>query len=168
MLQIPGEPEDAGRGYRRVVPSPRPIKIIEMETIRSLIDCGVLVIAAGGGGIPVVEDEKGLHPREAVIDKDHAAALLAREIQVDMLVISTAVEKVYTDFGKENQKGLELVTTKELKAYSEEWQFAPGSMLPKIQAMINIVESTGKSGLITDPAHLPEALEGNAGTHIRN
>jgi carbamate kinase len=158
--------EDAGRGYRRVVPSPLPQRIIELETIKTLIAAGITVIAAGGGGIPVLEGEDGLKPLEAVIDKDYAAALLAKEINADLLVISTAVEKVYTDYGKPSQKSLDDVGLSELRRLAAQGQFAPGSMLPKIEAMIDFVESTGKRGIITDPAHLSDALAGKTGTRI--
>ena len=144
--------EDAGRGYRRVVPSPRPRKIIELDSITSLIENGVIVIAAGGGGIPVTENENGLAAQEAVIDKDFAAAFLAKSIGADMLIISIAVEKVYIDFGKPSQKGIDFVNTEELRKYCAEGQFAPGSMLPKIEALIDFVETTGNAGVITDPA----------------
>jgi carbamate kinase len=160
--------EDAGRGYRRVVPSPKPQEIIELESIKALIENNITVIAAGGGGIPVTEDENGLNPEEAVIDKDYAASLLAKEIGADMLIISTAVEKVYVDFGKPTQKGLDRVNTSELKKYAGENQFAPGSMLPKIEAVIDFVESTGYEGTITDPDHLSDALAGLTGTLIKN
>jgi carbamate kinase len=158
--------EDAGRGYRRVVPSPRPQRIVELETIKTLIAAGITVIAAGGGGIPVLEGQDGLKPLEAVIDKDYAATLLAKEINADLLVISTAVEKVYTDYGKPSQKSLDVVGLSELRRLAAQGQFAPGSMLPKIEAMIDFVESTGKRGIITDPAHLSDALAGKTGTRI--
>jgi carbamate kinase len=148
------------------VPSPLPQRIIELETIKTLIAAGITVIAAGGGGIPVLEGEDGLKPLEAVIDKDYAAALLAKEINADLLVISTAVEKVYTDYGKPSQKSLDDVGLSELRRLAAQGQFAPGSMLPKIEAMIDFVESTGKRGIITDPAHLSDALAGKTGTRI--
>lgn len=160
--------EDAGRGFRRVVASPKPKKIVEQEAIKALIDAGITVIAAGGGGIPVIEEEGKLVAQEAVIDKDFAAALLAKSIDADMLVISTAVETVYTNFGKPDQKALDNINTKELAALVDEGHFAPGSMLPKIQAMIDYVETTGNMGIITDPAHLSDALAGKTGTHIKN
>ncbi|MBI9101310.1 MAG: carbamate kinase [Spirochaetales bacterium] len=158
--------EDAGRGFRRVVPSPRPQRIIEEDSIKAMIKDGVTVIAAGGGGIPVTEEDGLLMPQEAVIDKDFAAALLAKSIGADMLVISTAVEKVYTNFGKADQRALNEVNIEELKELVTEGHFAPGSMLPKIQAIIDFVEITGNRGLITDPAHLSEGLDGKTGTHI--
>src|SRR5574344_1923762 len=150
--------EDAGRGWRRVVASPKPVSIIELETIRCLLDNGVIVIAAGGGGIPVVKDENGiLHGKEAVIDKDLAAAMLAKDLKADLFVISTAVPKVCINFGKPNEKKLDSITTEEAKKYMEEGHFAPGSMLPKIQAIVDFVDSTGNVGIVTDPEHLYEA-----------
>ncbi|MCK9190161.1 MAG: carbamate kinase [Sphaerochaetaceae bacterium] len=159
--------EDSGRGWRRVVASPKPKAIVELDTIKTLGDNGLTVIAAGGGGIPVVRDENGmLSGREAVIDKDLAAALMAKQLGADLFVISTAVEKVCLNFGKPNQKNLDTITTAEAKEYIEQGHFAPGSMLPKVQAVVDYVESTGNMGLITDPAHLYEALYGDKGTKI--
>ena len=159
--------EDAGRGWRRVVPSPKPISIIELDTIRFLSDSGAAVIAAGGGGIPVVRDEKGaLWGKEAVIDKDLAAAILAKSLNADAFIISTAVEKVCLDYNKPTERAIDTMTVKEARKYSEEGQFAPGSMLPKIQALVDYVESTGNLGMITDPEHIPGALKGEAGTKI--
>jgi carbamate kinase len=159
--------EDAGRGYRRVVPSPKPKAIVELETIRTLLDNGVLVIAGGGGGIPVVRDKDGyLHGREAVIDKDLAASLLARQLKADLFVISTAVEKVCLDYGKPTQQTLDRIDVETAERYIGEGQFAPGSMLPKVQAIVDFVRGTGKEGLITDPAHLYGALYEGEGTKI--
>lgn len=159
--------EDAGRGWRRVVASPEPKEIIESGTIRKLIDSGVIVIAAGGGGIPVVREEDGLlYGREAVVDKDLAAALLAKQIGADMFVISTAVEKVCLNYNKSNEKKLDTITVKEAREYMAEGHFAPGSMLPKMKAITDFVSSTGGLGLITDPAHLYDALYSDAGTKI--
>ena len=159
--------EDSGRGWRRVVASPKPVSIIELETIRCLLDNGVIVIAAGGGGIPVVKDENGiLHGKEAVIDKDLAAAMLAKDLKADLFVISTAVPKVCINFGKPNEKKLDSITTEEAKKYMEEGHFAPGSMLPKIQAIVDFVDSTGNVGIVTDPEHLYEAVYGEQGTKI--
>ena len=159
--------EDAGRGFRRVVASPKPKKIIELDTIRTLLDNNIIVIAAGGGGIPVVRDENGaLQGKEAVIDKDLAAAILAKDLHADLFVISTAVEKVCLNYGKPDQKELSEVPVSELDTYIEEGHFAPGSMLPKIQAVRDFVSSTGGIGLITDPAHLYDALYHGAGTKI--
>jgi carbamate kinase len=159
--------EDAGRGWRRVVASPKPTRIIEADAIKHLVASGCIVIAAGGGGIPVVQDEQGdLHGAAAVIDKDLASAVLAKEIAADMLVISTAVEKVYLNFGKPDQKALDRLTVAEAKQYMTEGHFKPGSMLPKIQACIQFIENGGKEALITCPETLPLALDGKTGTRI--
>ncbi len=159
--------EDAGRGWRRVVPSPKPSRIIESKVIKNLISEDVAVIAVGGGGIPVVSDEKGnLSGVAAVIDKDLASSVLAREIGADMLVISTAVPKVYLNFGKPDQKALDKITVAEAKKYISEGHFKPGSMLPKVQACIEFLEGGGKESLITMPETLPEALQGKNGTYI--
>jgi carbamate kinase len=159
--------EDSGRGWRRVVASPKPKAIVELETVKVLGNSGLTVIAAGGGGIPVVRDENGmLSGREAVIDKDLAAALMAKQLGADLFVISTAVEKVCLNFGKPNQVNLDTITVEEGKKYIEEGHFAPGSMLPKIQAILDYVETTGNMGLITDPANIYAALHGNKGTKI--
>ena len=159
--------EDAGRGWRRVVPSPKPQRIIELDTIKFLSESGAAVIAAGGGGIPVIRDEEGaLWGKEAVIDKDLAAAILAKSLKADAFIISTAVEKVCLDYNKPTQRSIDEMTTEEARKYSDEGQFAPGSMLPKIQAIVDYVESTGNLGMITDPEHIPSALKGEAGTRI--
>ena len=159
--------EDAGRGYRRVVASPKPKKIVELDTIKTLLDNNIIVIAAGGGGIPVVRAEDGtLTGKEAVIDKDLAAAILAKDLKADMFVISTAVEKVCLNYGKPNQMELSEITVADCDKYIEEGHFAPGSMLPKIQAIKDFVSSTGGTGLITDPSHLYDALYHNAGTKV--
>jgi carbamate kinase len=159
--------EDAGRGYRRVVPSPIPTRIVEASVIDTLIHAGTIVVGVGGGGIPVVEDEHG-HVKgvEAVIDKDFSSSLLATNINADLFVISTAVEKVALNFNKPNQVFLDMMTVAEAKRYIEEGHFAPGSMLPKIKAIINYLENGGKKALITDPEHISEALEGKTGTWI--
>lgn len=159
--------EDAGRGWRRVVASPKPKAIVELGTIATLLNDGVIVIAAGGGGIPVIRDENGLlHGREAVIDKDYAASLMARQLHADLFVISTAVEKVCLNYGKPNQKTLDEMTVAQAEQYSEEGQFAPGSMLPKIKAITSFVNETGNKGIITDPQHLYDAVTGKSGTTI--
>lgn len=161
--------EDAGRGYRRVVASPKPVRIVELDSIRSLLESGSVVIAAGGGGIPVVVDEEGyLHGKEAVIDKDLAAALLAKELNADLFVISTAVEKVFLNWGKPNQQSLDTITTAEAKEYIAEGHFAPGSMLPKVEAIVDFVETTKTMGMITDPANIYGALYRDKGTKIVN
>jgi carbamate kinase len=159
--------EDSGRGWRRVVASPKPKAIVEIDTVKILGDNGITVIAAGGGGIPVVRNEDGsLSGREAVIDKDLAAALMAKQLGADLFVISTAVEKVCLNFGQPNQKTLNTISTEEAKQYMSEGHFAPGSMLPKVQAIVDFVESTSNMGLITDPANLYDALHGDKGTKI--
>jgi len=159
--------EDAGRGYRRVVPSPKPLSIVEIETIKTLVAHEVLVIAAGGGGIPIIKLEDGTHTGiEAVIDKDLAAALMAKELRADLFVISTAVEKVCLNYGKPNQKELETIDLAECQRYVGEGHFAPGSMLPKIQAMMDFVKTTGNIGLITSPENIYGALYENKGTKI--
>lgn len=159
--------EDAGRGYRRVVASPKPKRIVELETIRTLLDNNIIVIAAGGGGIPVVRDSDGaLQGKEAVIDKDLAAAILAKDLNADLFVISTAVEKVCLNYGKPNQMELSEITVADCDKYIAEGHFAPGSMLPKIQAIKDFVSTTGNTGLITDPAHLYDALYHGSGTKV--
>ncbi len=159
--------EDAGRGYRRVVASPKPKSIVELETIRTLLDNGIIVIAAGGGGIPVVQNEDGSYDgREAVIDKDLAAALLAKQLHADMFIISTAVEKVSLNYGKPDQKDLATVSLEECQTYVDEGHFAPGSMLPKIQAMMDFVKSSGHTGIITNPEHIYNAVYSDEGTKI--
>ena len=159
--------EDAGRGWRRVVASPIPVRIIESGVIRHLVKDGYVVIAAGGGGIPVVVDEKGiLSGVAAVIDKDLASAVLAREIGADMLVISTAVEKVCLNFGTPGQRALDSMTVAEARRYMAEGHFKPGSMLPKIEACVQFVTDSGREALITCPEALPTALDGHTGTRL--
>ncbi|BBM84365.1 carbamate kinase [Candidatus Uabimicrobium amorphum] len=159
--------EDANRGYRRVVASPKPLEVVQSQSIRKILDMGNVVVACGGGGIPVTRDANGiLHSCEAVIDKDLASALLATKISADILIISTAVEKVAIHFATPQQKNLNLVTVAELKTYVDEGHFAPGSMLPKIQAAIQYLENGGKKVIITKPECLADALQGNNGTHI--
>jgi carbamate kinase len=159
--------EDAGRGWRRVVASPRPVRIIESGVIRHLVGDGYVVIAAGGGGIPVVADEQGLLTGvAAVIDKDLASAVLAAQIGADLLVISTAVEKVCLHFGAQNQRPLDAMTVAEAKRYMAEGHFAAGSMLPKIEASIHFVEQRGGTAVITCPACLSAALDGRTGTRV--
>ena len=159
--------EDAGRGWRRVVASPIPVRIIESEVVRHLVKAGYVVIAAGGGGIPVVADEKGiLRGVAAVIDKDLASAVLAKEIGADMLVISTAVEKVCLNFGTPGQRALDSMTVAEARRYMAEGHFKPGSMLPKIEACVQFVTNSGHEALITCPEALPAALDGHTGTRL--
>lgn len=159
--------EDAGRGWRRVVPSPLPIRIVERDVIKGLIDQGFVVIGVGGGGIPVVEDERGeLVGVEAVIDKDFASALLATSINADILVISTAVEKVALNFNTPEQRWLDAITLEEAKTYLAQGHFAPGSMKPKIEAVNRFLEEGGKQAIITNPENIVRALRGETGTSI--
>lgn len=159
--------EDAGRGWRRALSSPVPTEIVEIDVIKKLVDNGVVVIAVGGGGIPVIQDEKEKYQGvSAVIDKDHASALLASKLNVDLFIISTAVEKVCLNFGQANEEPLGRITVEEAKRYIQEGHFKPGSMLPKIKAVINFLEKGGKEALITTPDHLEDALDGKTGTRI--
>ncbi len=159
--------EDAGRGYRRMVASPLPQEIVEKDVINKLVRDGYSVISVGGGGIPVVKHEDGsLQGIDAVIDKDFATSLLASDIKADVLIISTGVPTVYLNYGKPNEKALDKVTLSELKQYVAEGHFAPGSMLPKIQAVINFLENGGKEAIITNPESLEDAVAGKTGTHI--
>lgn len=159
--------EDAGRGWRRVVASPRPLRVIEAGVVRHLVKDGYVVIAAGGGGIPVVADKQGaLRGVAAVIDKDLASAVLAREIGADTLVISTAVPKVCLDFGKPTQRPLDTLTVAEASRYMAEGQFAPGSMLPKLEACLDFLRNGGREAVITSPEFLSGALTGDSGTRI--
>lgn len=159
--------EDAGRGWRRVVASPIPQKIIELDAVQVLMDAGIVVITVGGGGIPVIETESGDYiGTAAVIDKDYASSLLAREIKADLFVISTAVEKVYLNYKKPDERAIDVMTVSEAKRYIAEGHFAKGSMLPKIQACIMYLEAGGKEAIITDPAHITAALRGETGTRI--
>ncbi len=158
---------DAGRGYRRVVPSPEPREIVEKDVINKLVREGYCMIAVGGGGIPVIRQEDGSFKGvDAVIDKDFASSLLAAQIQADELIISTGVPKVYLNYGKPDEKALDKVTLAELKEYVKENHFAPGSMLPKVQAVVSFLEKGGKKAIITNPESLEEAVAGKTGTHI--
>lgn len=158
---------DAGRGYRRVVASPLPQEIVETEVIKTLVSAGYCLVAVGGGGIPVVEQEDGtLKGVDAVIDKDFASSLLATKVNADILIISTAVPMVYLNYGTPNEKALDKVTLAELQQYVKEGHFAPGSMLPKIQAVIKFLENGGKHAIVTNPESLKEAIGGRTGTHI--
>jgi carbamate kinase len=159
--------EDAGRGWRRVVPSPVPLRIVEIDAIRSLVEAGFVVISTGGGGIPVVRDAEGnLSGVAAVIDKDLASALLANELGADLFIISTAVEKVALDWGKPDQRWIDRMTLSEAKQHLAEGQFAPGSMGPKIEAVIGYLERGGTEAIITDPDNVERALIGETGTRI--
>ncbi len=160
--------EDAGRGWRRVVASPLPKRIVEEPAVKQLMGAGMIVITVGGGGIPVVADENGkLHGVAAVIDKDFASSLLATRLNVDVFIISTAVEKVALNFGKPDEKWLDHMTLAEAKAYLASGKhFAKGSMAPKIQAVINFLEAGGEKAIITDPPNITRALAGETGTII--
>lgn len=159
--------EDAGRGWRRVVASPLPRRIIELEAIKRLIAADITVIAVGGGGIPVVEDEHGnLAGTDAVIDKDYASSLLARNIQADLFLISTAVEQVALNYGKPDQRTLSRMTLAEARRYYQEGHFPAGSMGPKIKAIMDYLEAGGKQALITNPENIERALRGETGTLI--
>lgn len=159
--------EDAGRGWRRVVPSPIPKEIIERDAIDTLIKGGFIVVAVGGGGVPVVRDHAGkLSGIEGVIDKDLASSLLATELEADLLLISTAVEKVALNFKRPDQRDLERITLSEAKQFYNEGHFAKGSMGPKIQAVINYLEHGGRAALITMPETIGKALAGQTGTWI--
>ena len=160
--------EDAGRGWRRVVPSPLPKEIVEFDSVKLLLDAGMVVITVGGGGIPVVDAGDGeLRGTAAVIDKDFASSLLARSLKADLFLIATAVERVAINFGTPEQKWLDKMTLAEAKAYLEEGKhFAKGSMAPKIQAAIWYLENGGKHALVTNPENIGRALKGEAGTWI--
>lgn len=159
--------EDAGRGYRRVVPSPKPMEIVEKEAIKKLVDDNFCVICAGGGGIPVIEKEdRTLEGIDAVIDKDFASSLLACEIDADIFLISTGVDKVYLNFNKPNQKELDKITAKQAEKYLKEGHFGEGSMLPKVKACVDFVKKSGKKAIITSIETIDEALKGNNGTII--
>ena len=160
--------EDAGRGYRRVVASPKPVSIVEIQSIRDMVEAGLVVVACGGGGIPVFRTG-GHHLKgaAAVIDKDFASCVLARQLEADLLIILTAVEKVAVNFGKPDQKWLDHMTADEAEAYAAEGQFAPGSMLPKVQAAVEFARSgPGRQALITLLEKAGEGVRGETGTVI--
>jgi carbamate kinase len=158
--------EDAGRGWRRVVPSPKPIRIVEEDAVRNLLDAGIIVVAGGGGGIPVVAGQDGsLKGTAAVIDKDYTSSLLARRINADLFLITTAVEKVSLNFGKPDEKPVDQVTAAEARSRLEEGgHFAEGSMAPKIRAILEFLENGGRKAIITDPPSIAKALRGETGT----
>jgi len=159
--------EDSGRGYRRVVPSPRPLAIVERHAIERAIDMGAIVIAVGGGGIPVVRDSDGtLKGVEAVIDKDRASSVLARQIKADILAILTEVEKVALSYGKPDQRDLDQISVAEAKRCLDQGEFPPGSMGPKIESAIEFLEAGGKEVIITKPELLSVAIEGRSCTRI--
>ncbi len=158
--------EDAARGYRRVVPSPEPVEIVELEVVRDLLNAGVLVIACGGGGIPVVRANGGFEGVEAVIDKDRASALLASELGMDTFAISTDTDYVYVDYKKATQRPLTTVTVEALEAYQSAGHFPPGNMGPKVESALRFLRAGGSEVIITSYEHLCEAVAGNAGTRI--
>lgn len=159
--------EDAGRGYRRVVPSPQPVRIVEWRAVRALVESGTLTIAAGGGGIPVVERDGALVGVEAVIDKDRAAQQLANLVGARTLVLLTEVENVAVDFGTPQQRPLVRVSVEEMRRYYDEGQFPPGSMGPKVESALNFIESGGERAIITTTARLVQAMKSDAvGTQI--
>lgn len=159
--------EDAGRGWRKVVPSPRPVRILDAAAVKRLVQGGAVVVAAGGGGIPVYRDVGGYYRGvEAVIDKDYTASLLAQELDADLFIILTQVPQVAENYGRPNQRWLDALTVSRAKEMLEHNQFPPGSMGPKIQAAVAFVEKTGKEVLITDAEHLKDALARTSGTFV--
>jgi carbamate kinase len=159
--------EDAGRGWRRIVPSPYPREIVEIDAIKTLVDAGHLVVACGGGGIPVVREEDGdLCGIWAVIDKDLTASLLARELRADLFLILTGVDRLATGFGEPSQCWLDRVCAADLRAAQDAHEFAEGSMGPKVRAVLEFLEAGGPRAIITDTAHAAEAVEGRAGTTV--
>ena len=160
--------EDAGRGFRKVVPSPRPIDIVPKKVIRDLVHSGKIVIASGGGGIPVIINGRGFFEGvEAVIDKDYAASLIAREVNVDLFIILTNVERVYLNYGTPDEKPIEAMTAKQAIGYLSQGQFPPGSMGPKINASVEYIQSGGKEVLITSAEYLKASLINRSGTKIK-
>jgi carbamate kinase len=159
--------EDAGRGWRRLVPSPKPVKVIQRYMIRDAARAGHIVVACGGGGIPIHQKENGQYAGiEAVIDKDLTSSVLGIDVGAALLIILTAVPQVYVNFGKPDQRPLGAVTVEQIERLYEEGHFPPGSMGPKIEAVIHFLKSGGRRALITDPESLPLAIEGRAGTHF--
>jgi len=159
--------EDANRGWRRVVPSPLPKRIVEARSIQGLLDSGSIVIAVGGGGVPVVQDDDGnLRGVEAVIDKDHASRLIGNSIGAQLLLISTAVEQVSLHHGQENEVSLPRLTVADARVYYDEGHFPPGSMGPKVLAGIRFIENGGEEVVITTPESIIRALDGETGTHM--
>ncbi len=160
---------DAGRGLRRVVASPKPIEIIEMDMIGHLLKKNYCVVAGGGGGIPVIENsDGGLEGMDAVIDKDLTSAMLAKNLRADLLIISTGVDRVCLNFGKENETPLSKMNVKQAKEYISQGHFEAGSMLPKIEAILWFLENGGKKAIVTKPEHLKQSILGKCGTHIRH
>ena len=157
---------DAGRGYRRVVPSPKPLGFPEMDAIRALLDAGYHVVTVGGGGIPVIQCDHGLEGVDAVVDKDSASSLLAVELAADLFVISTAVREVKLNFGTPEEEPIGTITATQAKRFAAEGNFAAGSMLPKIEAALGYLRRGGRRVVITDPAHVADAVARGTGTHI--
>jgi len=160
--------EDAGRGWRRVVASPLPKEVVEFDTVSALLYAGVVVVTVGGGGIPVIDVGNGdYNGAPAVIDKDYASSMLARSLNADLFLISTAVEKVALNYGKPNQQWLDHLSLADAKRYlAEGGHFAKGSMAPKIQAIVWYLEAGGKEAIITNPENIGRAMRGETGTHI--
>jgi len=159
--------EDAGRGWRRVVASPRPKEIIELDAVKVLLDAGIITITVGGGGIPVAWNDDGdLRGVAAVIDKDFASSLLAQSIRAELFLISTAVEQVYLNFRRPDQRAINEMSVSEAKRYLAEGHFAKGSMEPKVRAIVQYLEAGGKLAIITDPEHITAALRGETGTRV--
>ncbi len=158
--------QDAGRGFRRVVPSPEPREVVEKPIIKALLNSGYHVVAVGGGGIPVVRTDKGMQGLDAVIDKDLASGLLADQLGIELLIISTAVEQVAINFGTPDQKAISKMTIADAEQYIEEGHFAPGSMLPKIQAALRFLKNGGREVIITAPEFIKDAVINGKGTHI--
>ena len=158
--------QDPGRGWRRVVPSPEPREVVEKQVVVALLRNGYHVVTVGGGGIPVVKTEHGLEGVDAVIDKDLASSLLANQLDVGLFIISTEVEEVALNFGKPNQRSIDKMTVREAEQYVAEGHFAPGSMLPKIEAALRFLRGGGREVIITSPECLEDAVVSGRGTHI--
>ncbi len=159
--------EDSGRGWRRVVPSPKPLEVVEIEAIKDLVESGLICIVGGGGGIPVIKREnKSVEGVEAVIDKDRASALIAKLIDATLFIVLTAVDHAYINFGKDNQRKIEKISISDIEKLMNEGHFAKGSMYPKIESTVNFVKDTGKEAIITSLDKVKDSLEGNSGTHI--
>ncbi|KAB2880192.1 carbamate kinase [bacterium] len=158
--------DDAARGYRRVVPSPKPIEIVELDSIKHCVNDGMIVIAVGGGGIPVIQEQGNFSGIEAVIDKDRASALLAGKLELKRFIISTDTDRVYLNFKQPDQIALDRITLAEAKQYLESGQFPPGSMGPKMEAAVDFLSRGGEEVIITKPEFLGDAVNGKAGTHI--
>lgn len=158
--------EDAARGYRRVVASPEPKEVMELDIIKQVVKMGIITIALGGGGIPVITDKGRIEGSEAVIDKDRSSALLAKGLDVDLFIISTDTDRVYLDFKSPNRKGIDNASADEMEEWAEEGHFAPGSMGPKVESVIRFLRNGGKKSIITSYEYLMDALDGKAGTTI--